>query len=153
MKNNLLFDFIVNKENNTIRVNREFDANLKLVWQAWTTAEILDQWWAPKPFHNKTKILDFREDGMWHYAMVSPENKMHWNRFDYEKIEEQKMFTGWDGFCDEEGGFVETEFSRIYWENRFSSNSNSTTVSVTLTLDSLEDLEKILEMGFKDGFT
>ncbi|WP_312302176.1 hypothetical protein [Chryseobacterium sp.] len=51
MKSNLLFDFSVNKENNTIVVKREFNANLELVWQAWTTAELLDQWWAPKPYH------------------------------------------------------------------------------------------------------
>ncbi|MGG6232189.1 SRPBCC family protein [Tenacibaculum sp. SDUM215027] len=153
MNSNLLFDFTVNKENNTINIKREFDANLQLVWKAWTSAEILDQWWAPEPFKNKTKILDFKEGGMWHYAMVSPENKMHWNRFDYEKIEVQKMFTGWDGFCNEEGAFVETEFSRIHWKNNFSDNSGSTIVNVTLTLDSLEGLEKIIEMGFKEGFT
>ncbi len=153
MKNKLLFDFTVNKENNTINIKREFASELPLVWDAFTKQEILDQWWAPEPFQNKTKILDFKEGGMWHYAMVSPENKMHWNRFDYERIEVQKMFTGWDGFCDEEGTFVETEFSRIHWKNSFNNNSENTIVNVTLTLDSLEDLEKIIKMGFKEGFT
>ena len=49
MKNHLLFEFIINKEDQTVHVNREFDANLSLVWDAWTKPEILDQWWAPKP--------------------------------------------------------------------------------------------------------
>lgn len=31
-----LFDFSINKENNTIVIKREFDANLEQVWQAWT---------------------------------------------------------------------------------------------------------------------
>lgn len=53
MKNDLLFDFTVSKENKTIHIKREFNANLELVWQAWTTAELLDQWWAPKPYQNK----------------------------------------------------------------------------------------------------
>jgi len=153
MKNNLLFDFRVDKDTKTVFVDKEFAADLSLVWDAFTKKELLDQWWAPEPFQNKTKILDFREGGMWHYAMISPENKMHWNRFDYEKIEVQKMFTGWDGFCDEEGAFVETEFSRIHWKNSFNDNSKSTIVNVNLTLDSLEDLEKIIKMGFKEGFT
>ena len=43
MNSNLLFDFTVNKENNTIQITREFNANIELVWQAWTTAELLDQ--------------------------------------------------------------------------------------------------------------
>jgi uncharacterized protein YndB with AHSA1/START domain len=56
-------------------VTREFDANSDLVWKAWTTAELLDQWWAPKPYRAETKSLDFREGGVWLYAMVSPENE------------------------------------------------------------------------------
>jgi len=43
MKTNLQFAFTVNKENKTIHVAREFDANLDLVWKAWTTPELLDQ--------------------------------------------------------------------------------------------------------------
>lgn len=35
MNSNLLVDFTVNKENNTIVVKREFNANLELVWKAW----------------------------------------------------------------------------------------------------------------------
>ena len=48
MKNNLLFDFIVDKTTKTVIVNREFAAELPLVWDAFTKQEILDQWWAPK---------------------------------------------------------------------------------------------------------
>ena len=50
MSINLLFDFSVNKENKTITVQREFAASLDLVWEAWTNPQLLDQWWAPKPF-------------------------------------------------------------------------------------------------------
>jgi len=42
-----LFDLAINKQNNAINVTREFDAPLNLVWDAWTKAEIIDQWWAP----------------------------------------------------------------------------------------------------------
>ena len=78
MKSPLLFDFTVNKENNSVQVTREFNADLPLVWEAWTNPEILDQWWAPKPYQTKTKSMDFRVGGVWLYAMVSPENETHW---------------------------------------------------------------------------
>ncbi len=42
MNSDLLFDFIVDKENKIIHITREFDAGLALVWQAWTTAGLLD---------------------------------------------------------------------------------------------------------------
>ena len=45
MNSNLKFDFIVNKQNNTVNVKREFGAGLELVWGAWTNPKILDQWW------------------------------------------------------------------------------------------------------------
>ncbi len=69
MNPNLQFDFIVNKENNTVNVKREFAADLQLVWDAWTKPELLDQWWAPKPYQTKTISMDFREGGMWLYYM------------------------------------------------------------------------------------
>jgi uncharacterized protein YndB with AHSA1/START domain len=63
MKNNLLFDFIVDKKTKKVFVNREFAANLSLVWDAFTKQEILDQWWAPKPWQSKTKSMNFKVGG------------------------------------------------------------------------------------------
>ncbi len=152
MNSNLLFEFAVDKENKTIHVTRAFAAGLELVWKAWTTAELLDQWWAPQPYRNKTKTLDFRNGGLWHYAMISPENETHWCRFDYETIEPQKSYTGLDAFCDEAGN-INTAFDRMQWLNQFTESNGQTTVNITVTLDSLETLEKIIGMGFKEGFT
>lgn len=53
MKSNLLFDFYVNRVNKTIPVKSEFDANLELICQAWTTPKLLDKWWAPKNYINQ----------------------------------------------------------------------------------------------------
>jgi uncharacterized protein YndB with AHSA1/START domain len=152
MNSNLLFDFSVNKENKTIDVKREFDANLELVWKAWTTPELIDQWWAPLPYRNETKIMEFMDGGTWHYRMISPENQSHWCRFDYEKIDPEKSYSGLDAFCDEEGN-LNTDFSRMHWKNEFSQEGERTKVSITISVDSFETLEKIIEMGFKEGFT
>lgn len=152
MNINLLFDFSVNKENNTIHVKREFNAGIESVWQAWTTAELLDQWWAPAPFRNRTKTMDFRKGGCWHYAMISPENETHWCRFDYETVDPKKSYSGLDAFCDENGN-LNTDFSRMHWQNAFLETEGRTTVVITITVDTLETLEKIIQMGFKEGFT
>ena len=152
MNTNLLFDFTVNKTDNLIYVKREFDAGLPLVWQAWTTSELLDQWWAPLPYKNKTKLMDFRNGGVWHYAMISPENETHWCRFDYENIDTEKSYSGLDAFCDEAGN-INADFSRMHWSNVFTEAAGRTTVSITVKVDTLETLEKIIEMGFKEGFT
>lgn len=152
MNSNLLFDFSVNKENNTIHVKRMFNADLALVWQAWTTPKLLDQWWGPKPWRAVTKTMDFREGGFWHYAMVSPEGEKHWAKASYITIVKEKSFAGKDGFCDE-NGTMNPAFPQNLWENQFSTQGEQTLVNVTLTFDKLEDLEQTIAMGFKEGFT
>ena len=156
MKSNLKFDFTVDKENNTVNVTREFAANLELVWEAWTNPEILDQWWAPKPYQTRTKSMDFRAGGMWLYEMYNTESKdqqeCHWCKNDYHKIVPQTMFTGLDAFCDE-NGVVNREMPRTLWTNTFLDQGEKTTVNIVAKYDNLEDLEKIIQMGFKEGFT
>lgn len=152
MTPHLHFDFTVNKENNTIHVEREFAAGLPLVWDAWTTPELLDQWWAPKPYRVETKTMDFRTGGHWFYAMISPENVAHWCRADYSLVEPHKAFAGLDAFCDEEGNINE-DFPRSNWNVSFAETGEHTTVNITIGYQSLSDLEKIIELGFKEGFT
>jgi len=152
MNPNLLFDFSVNRGNKTISVKREFAAHLQLVWDCWTKPELLDLWWAPKPYQTKTKSMDFREGGSWFYAMIGPDGAKHWCRADYKKIEPQKNFSGLDAFCDEEGN-INTDFPRSFWTNSFNANTDKTTVDIVIKYEELEDLEKIIQLGFKEGFT
>ncbi len=152
MKSALLFDFTVNKQNNTINVKREFAANLELVWDAWTNPEILDQWWAPKPWRAQTKLMDFKEGGYWLYAMVGPQNEEHWSRVDFKNIDTKKTFSALATFCDAEGN-INHDFSDSLWTNSFSENEDNTTVNISIKFDTLESLEKLIAMGFKEGFT
>ncbi len=152
MKNNLLFDFSVNRENNTIIVKREFDAGLELVWKAWTTSGLLDQWWGPEPWRAETKTMIFEEGGFWLYAMVGPEGEKHWSKMEYISIVEEKSFSGKDGFCDE-NGTMNPEFPQNLWESLFTATGGQVLVTVTLTFDHLADLEQTIAMGFREGFT
>jgi len=153
MNPHLQFDFKVDKEKNTIDVQREFAADLDLVWDAWTKPELLDLWWAPKPYQTRTKSMDFRKGGFWLYAMLSPENIAHWCRSDFKQIAQKSSFSGLDAFCDE-NGIVNTEFPRSLWNVNFRvAQAETTAVSIIIKYNSLADLEKIIELGFKEGFT
>ena len=96
--------------------------------------------------------MDFREGGTWLYAMISPEHQVHWCKNDYQKIEHHKMFSGLDAFCNEEGITAEN-MPRTLWTNEFTDKGSTTTVSINAKYETLEDLEKVIEMGFKEGFT
>jgi uncharacterized protein YndB with AHSA1/START domain len=152
MKAALFFDFVVDKENKTILVKREFAANRDLVWDAYTKSDLLDQWWAPKPWKSETKKMDFREGGQWHYAMVGPEGEKHWAIAKYERIQPKTTFTVKDSFADAEGKINE-EMPQSTWEVVFKDRDDRTLVENHLRYDTLEQLEATIQMGFKEGLT
>ena len=152
MSKNLAFDFSVNKENKTITVKREFAAELPLVWDAYTKSEILDQWWAPKPWKARTKSMDFRDGGHWHYAMIGPEGEEHWALANYKNIQIQKKFTGLDAFADAHGN-INKDLPQSKWDVNFIDKGPITLVEFHITYDDLAQLEETLKMGFKEGLT
>lgn len=152
MKSNLLMNFSIDKENKTVNVKREFNASLSNVWSAWTEAEILDLWWAPAPMKSKTKSMEFKEGGRRLYAMIAPDGIERWSTFDYSSISPKTNFKYAATFCDADGN-PNSEFGSSYWDISFSEQGDSTFVDIVIRRDSLEELEKIVEMGFKQGFT
>lgn len=152
MNSNLTFDFTVNQENKTLHISREFNAELALVWDAWTKPEILDLWWAPKPYITQTKSMDFRVNGSWLYRMTSPQGDSHWCKADYLSIEPQQFYSYFDNFCDEQGQ-VTIKFPNSHWTNVFIEQDSRTSVNITIQYQSWDDLQKVIEMGFKEGFS
>jgi uncharacterized protein YndB with AHSA1/START domain len=49
----------------SILVSREFNAPLETVWKAFTESELVEKWWAPKPWRAETKKMDFSNGGHW----------------------------------------------------------------------------------------
>jgi uncharacterized protein YndB with AHSA1/START domain len=153
MKNNLQFDFLADKKKNTITIKREFAAERRLVWDAYTKSELLDQWFAPAPLTTKTKTMNFSEGGYWLYAMVEPGGRQHWGRMDYLKIRPIDGYTGLDAFCDE-NGVVNTKLPRANWNVNFKDIADDKTlVENVVTYASLEDLETVIRMGLKEGLS
>ncbi len=148
--NNLLFDFTVDKATKTVFVTREFDADLPLVWDAFTKQEILDQWWAPKPYASKTKAMNFEVGGRRFYAMVSPEGQENWSIQKYTAISPKTNFKMLNAFADKDEN---PELPGSEWDFNFSERNGITKVSISIYNESFERMEKMIEMGFKEGFT
>lgn len=149
--NNLLFDFTLDKAAKTVYINKEFAAEQSLVWDAFTKQELLDQWWAPKPLLSKTFKMDFVVGGRRFYAMLSPEGKeLAWQIFEYTSITPQSNFKYLSAFCDKEENL---QLPGSYWDLNFSEENGITKVSISIFNESLERMEKMIEMGFKEGFT
>jgi len=150
MKHDLLFDFTVDKATKTVLIVREFNAELSLVWDAYTKPELLDQWWAPKPFVSKTKVMNFEVGGRRFYAMVSPDGQERWAVQKYTSITPKTNFKIFNAFSDENEN---PQLPGSEWNLNFSEQNGITKVSVSIYNESLERMEKQLELGFKEGFT
>jgi uncharacterized protein YndB with AHSA1/START domain len=150
MTNSLLFDFTVDKAAKTVVITREFDADLSLVWDAFTKAEILDQWVAPKPWTSKTKYMNFEVGGKRLYAMISPEGQERWAIQEYTAITPKTNFKMYNAFADKDGN---PELPGSEWNYTFSEQNGKTKVSITIYNESLARMEKMIEMGFREGLT
>jgi uncharacterized protein YndB with AHSA1/START domain len=155
MTNTSPFDFIVDKTTKTVSITMEFAADLSLVWDAFTKPEILDQWYAPKPWISKTKFMDFKVGGRRFYAMVGPEGQERWAIQKYTSISPKTNFKMFNVFSDKD------ENPELYgsdWDLNFSEHSGShrdaniTKVSISIYNESLERMESVLE-GFQIGMT
>jgi uncharacterized protein YndB with AHSA1/START domain len=147
---NLLFDLTVDKPTKTVVITREFAADLSLVWDAFTTQEMLDKWVAPKPWTSKTKSMNFEVGGRRFYAMVSPEGQERWSLQQYRSISPKTNFKMYNSFADEAGN---PELHGSEWDYNFSEHNGITKVHITIFNESFERMERMIEMGFKEGFT
>jgi len=145
----MLFDFTADKATKTIHITREFAADLDLVWDAFTKAEILVQWIAPKPYRAQIKEMDFREGGRCLTAMISPENAYHWSLAQYIRIEPKSSFLSKNTFCDENGNDIGKASSLT--TTSFKAGQEKTTVHVEKKFDDLAVLEYMATSGFKEG--
>ena len=144
--------FVTSNDEKSLHVERDFDAPIDRVWEAFTTQKLLDQWWAPEPWKVKTKAFDFREGGRWLYAMVGPEGEEQWGLEEFVTIDPLKSFTVSDHFADEKGN-PDPQLPSIHWKFEFLSDQAGTQLRVRLTTKTPEDLKKITEMGFREGFS
>lgn len=144
---NLLFNFTVDKAAKMVYITREFDADHSLVWDAFTKAELLDQWQAPKPLISRTKYQDFRVGGKRFYAMITPDGEERWALQEYTSITPKTNFKMHNAFADKDEN---PELPGSEWDHSFSGQNGRTTVRISIYNESIERLERILE-GFTQG--
>ncbi len=142
-------DLIVDKQTKTVSITREFAAEHSLVWDAFTKAELLDQWVAPKPWSSRTKYMDFKVGGKRFYAMVSPDGQERWAIQEYKSITPKTNFKMFNAFADENEN---PQLPGSDWDYTFSEHNGITKVHISIYNESLERMEKMIEMGFVEGF-
>ena len=93
--------------------------------------------------------MDFKVGGRRFYAMVSPEGHERWAIQKYTSISPKTNFKMFNAFADKDEN---PELPGSDWDYTFSEQNGKTKVSITIYNESLARLEKMIEMGFTEGF-
>ncbi len=149
MKSEIIFN--QDADSASVYVMKIYNADASKVWDYFTKSELLDLWWAPKPWKCETKSQEFKKGGTWLYSMVGPEGERHYAQVKYGEITEHRSFDGTDSFCDE-NGTANPDFPEAKWLFGFTGVEEGTKVTVNIHFASEKAMNQILEMGFEQGF-
>ena len=93
--------------NDTVVIERTFDAPVDIVWQMWTKAEHFSNWFGPKGFTIPVAEMDARVGGKRLICMVSPDGNMKmWFTGEYTEVVPNERLVYTDSFADENGNVV-----------------------------------------------
>ncbi len=99
-------DPLLPSDEDSITVTRTYNAPRETVFRAWTDAQYLLRWWAPKGFTTPSCTVDLRPGGRFRYCMRSPEGQDYHGQGVYQEIIPNERIVYTDSFVDQEGNLV-----------------------------------------------
>lgn len=79
----------------TLSLKREFSAPVQRVFEAWTNAEVLAQWFGPEGFSVVRSEIDLKVGGQYHITLQAPDDTEieHWGEYIKVSVPTQLIFT------------------------------------------------------------
>lgn len=151
----------VNKdlENKTLTIEREFDAPVEKVWQAYADKEQFEKWWGPEGWETTTKEFDFSPGGKIHFGMKCVDKnqgewygKESWGMMEIQSMDEPNHFTAKDNFADAEGNINEQMPTQKFIVEFVEENGKARLINHSV-METEEQLEQLVKMGMVEGFS
>ena len=77
---------LIRRTDRAVTFERAFRASRERVFEAFTTPELLLQWWGPPEWPAVSCTLELRPGGIWHYCLRAADGREHWARAVYREI-------------------------------------------------------------------
>ena len=120
---------VASRKPNELYLTREFDAPVKLVWDAWTDPDQVGQWWGPRGFTITTHSRDLRPGGKWIYTMHGPDGTDYPNITTYHEVEKHARLVYDHGATENTPPLFRVTVS-------FAETQGKTTMNLTMSLAS-----------------
>jgi uncharacterized protein YndB with AHSA1/START domain len=148
------------KAKHEFRIERIFDAPRQLVWNAWTTPELVMQWWGPDYFTSPSCKIDLRVGGRFLYCMRGPDGTDFWNGGIYREIVPIEKIVSSIWFSNEDGDLVEPAsygFDPIFPRQQhqsvtFDDLGDRTRLTIDYDVESEEILEIMRKVQMREGW-
>lgn len=95
-------------------ITRTFNAPKQVVFNAFSNAEALAQWWGPANMAIDVVKLDFRPKGIFHYSMKMGDT-IRYGVFHYIAIEEPNRIEWINSFANEAGEIIQAPFPGLFF--------------------------------------
>jgi uncharacterized protein YndB with AHSA1/START domain len=136
----------------TLTLVTELAASPARVWQVWSDPRQLERWWGPPTWPATFEQHDFVVGGRASYYMTGPEGQKSRGWWQFLNIDEPRSLEFEDGFADE-AGTPNTEMPTIYARIDLSETDAGTRMTVMSRFGTVEQMEKLVEMGMVEGMT
>jgi uncharacterized protein YndB with AHSA1/START domain len=128
-----------------IVMSRMFDAPRERVWQAWTDAKQIVQWWGPDGFTNTLYEIDVRSGGVWRHMMHGPDGTDYPNRVVYKEVVKPERLVYWHGGDDKASS------CQFHVTVRFEDVGGKTKLTMTMLFETAEQREETVKFGVVEG--
>lgn len=143
----------------TLVLERNFDAPPSVVFEMFSKAEHLANWWGPRGWELPVCKMDFRVGGTWHYCMKCVDKNQgdfygmeSWGKAVYKNIVEPKKIDYVDYFSDADGG-TNDKMPSTNATNEFVDMGGKTKLISRAEYASPEALKTVMDMGMIDGIS
>ncbi|WP_019201137.1 SRPBCC domain-containing protein [Tsukamurella sp. 1534] len=136
----------------TFTLEAEFAASPAKVWQLWEDPRLLEKWWGPPGYPATFHRHELRPGGSSRYYMTTPEGEKAHGWWETDSTDAPSAITFRDGFSGEDGEPVDPADCSTATVAIAGAGAR-TTMSVTSTFLSVEQLDRVMEMGMAEGMT
>jgi uncharacterized protein YndB with AHSA1/START domain len=133
-----------------ILITREFDAPKHLVYEAWTTPELVKRWWHANRGEATIAEIDLRVGGKWRYVMVAHGGFEVGFHGEYREIVPNERIVStevYEGVPQPDDGAEEGTLNTA----TFTETDGRTTLTILVQAPSKEIRDAIIDSGMEGG--
>jgi uncharacterized protein YndB with AHSA1/START domain len=134
----------------TLTVVADFPTDVQRLWEAYVDPRKLERFWGPPTWPATFTRHDAAVGGRSTYTMKGPDGSTSSGYWEWLSVDPLEGFEVRDGFATPDGE-PNTDMPSMRMRFTFEETGGGSRVTTTTHFPSLEDLEKLLEMGMEEG--